>query len=63
MVPVDSRREVLRALVARPTYADLAALIAVADTDNAVRLRLVRVIRDLAVQQPRGGARCTSRAE
>jgi hypothetical protein len=36
-----------RALTARPAYADLATLIAMADTDEVVRLRLLRAIRDL----------------
>ena len=39
----------LRALAARPVYADLATLIAMADTDEVVRLRLLRAIRDLGV--------------
>ena len=40
---------VLQALTARPTSADLATLIAMADTYEVVRLRLLRVIRDLGV--------------
>ena len=36
---------VLRALSGRPTNADLATLIAMADTDEVVRLRLLRAIR------------------
>ena len=43
------RTEILRALTARPTSADLATLIAMADTDEVVRLRLFRAIRDLGV--------------
>jgi hypothetical protein len=43
----------LRALTARPASADLATLIAMADTDEVVRLRLLRAIRDL-------GATCTA---
>jgi DNA-binding GntR family transcriptional regulator len=41
------RTAVLRALTARPASADLATLIAMADTDEVVRLRLLRAIRDL----------------
>lgn len=41
------RTTVLRALAARPAYADLATLIAMADTDEVVRLRLLRAIRDI----------------
>lgn len=41
------RTAVLRALTARPAYADFATLIAMADTDEVVRLRLLRGIRDL----------------
>jgi hypothetical protein len=43
------RGAVLRALTARPAYADLATLIAMADTDEVVRLRLLRATRDLGV--------------
>jgi hypothetical protein len=43
------RTAVLRALVARPAFADLATLIAMADKDVVVRLRLLRAIRDLGV--------------
>jgi hypothetical protein len=43
------RTAVLRALTARPASADLATLIAMADTDEVVRLRLLRAIRDLGV--------------
>jgi hypothetical protein len=42
-------RRSLRALTARRTAADLATLIAMADTDEVVRLRLLRAIRDLGV--------------
>jgi hypothetical protein len=34
-------------LTARPASADLATLIATADTDEVIRLRLLRAIRDL----------------
>jgi hypothetical protein len=34
-----------------PAYADLATLIAMADTDEVVRLRLLRAIRDLGLTQ------------
>jgi hypothetical protein len=40
---------VLRALTSRPGSAELATLIAMADTDEVVRLRLLRAIRDLGV--------------
>ena len=42
------RTEILRALTARPTSADLATLIAMVDTDEVVRVRLF-AIRDLGV--------------
>lgn len=45
--PSIDRTEILRALTARPALADLATLIAMADTDEVVRLRLLRAIRDL----------------
>ena len=45
--PSPDRTEILRALTARPTSADLATLIAMADTDEVVRLRLLRAIRNL----------------
>ena len=45
--PSTDRTEILRALTARPASADLATLIAMADTDEVVRLRLLRAIRDL----------------
>ena len=47
--PSTYRTAVLRALTARPTPADLATLIAMAETDEVVRLRLLRAIRDLGV--------------
>jgi hypothetical protein len=45
--PSSDRTSVLRALTSRPTAADLATLIALADTDEVIRLRLLRAIRDL----------------
>jgi len=45
--PSSDRTEILRALTARPASADLATQIAMADTDEVVRLRLLRAIRDL----------------
>jgi hypothetical protein len=45
--PEARRTEILRALTARPAAADLATLIAMADTDEVVRLRVLRAIRDL----------------
>jgi hypothetical protein len=47
--PSTDRTDILRALTARPASADLATLIAMADTDEVVRLRLLRAIRDLGV--------------
>ena len=43
----DYRREILVALMQRPAYGDLATMIAIADTDELVRLRLLQAIRDL----------------
>jgi len=43
------RGAALRALAGRPANADLATLMAMADTDEVVRLRLLRAIRDLGV--------------
>jgi hypothetical protein len=51
--PSTDRTEILRALTARPVSADLATLIAMADTDEVVRLRLFRAIRDLGVSRRR----------
>jgi hypothetical protein len=45
--PASYRAEILGALIARPAYSDLASLIAMADTDETVRLRLLRAIRDI----------------
>ena len=47
--PSTDRTAILRVLTARPASADLATLIAMADTDEVVRLRLLRPIRDLGV--------------
>ena len=47
--PTGFRTAVLRVLTARPAYADLATLIAMADTDEVVRLRVLRAIRDVGV--------------
>jgi hypothetical protein len=47
--PQERRDALLRSWVRRPERADLAQLIAMADTDNVVRLRLLRTIRDLGV--------------
>jgi hypothetical protein len=49
VLEAPDRTPVLRALTARPTAADLATLVAMADTDEVVRLRLLRAIRDLGV--------------
>jgi hypothetical protein len=45
--PEPYRTAVLRARAARPPSADLATLIATADTDEVVRLRLLREMRDV----------------
>jgi DNA-binding GntR family transcriptional regulator len=45
--PSAYRTQTLRAFTARPASADLATLIAMADTDEVVRLRLLRAIRNL----------------
>ena len=50
VAPSADRTEILRALTAQPASADL-ALIAMADTDEVVRLRLLRAIRDLGANQ------------
>ena len=47
--PQPYRDELLRAMLARPGLHDLATLIAMADTDEVVRLRLLRALRDLGV--------------
>jgi hypothetical protein len=47
--PSPYRTQVLRALSARATSADLATLIVMANTDEIVQLRLLRAIRDLRV--------------
>lgn len=47
--PQSYRDAVSRALIARPAAADLARLLAMADTDEVVRLRLLRALRDLGV--------------
>jgi hypothetical protein len=49
MWPPARRDVLLRSWVGRPERADLAQLIAMAETDEVVRLRLLRAIRDLAV--------------
>ena len=45
--PSTYRTAVLRALMVRATTSDLATLIAMADDDEVIRLRLLRAIRDL----------------
>jgi hypothetical protein len=44
--PQTSGDALLRQFIARPELADLATLIAMADTDEVVRLRVLRAIRD-----------------
>jgi hypothetical protein len=46
--PSTDRTEILRALMPQPASADLAALLAMADTDEVVRLQLL-AIRGLGV--------------
>lgn len=61
--PSTDRTETLRALTARPASADLATLIAMADTDEIVRVRPLRAIRDIGeipVLSSRGCAASTS---
>jgi hypothetical protein len=45
--PQKYRDALLRQFIARPQLADLATLIAMANTDEVVRLRLLRSIRDV----------------
>ena len=45
--PSTYRTAILRRLMALPAASDLATLIAMADTDEVIRLRLLRAIRDL----------------
>jgi hypothetical protein len=45
--PQPSRDALLRSLVNRPGAGPLAQLIAIADTDNIARLRLLRALRDV----------------
>jgi hypothetical protein len=47
--PQPQRDEFLRSLVGRRHLEPLAQLIALADTDNSARLRLLRAMRDLSV--------------
>jgi hypothetical protein len=47
--PSTYRNEILKAFMARPSSGDLATLIAMADTDETVRLRLLRAVHDLGV--------------
>jgi hypothetical protein len=47
--PQTYRDALLRRYIARPQLADLATLIAMANTDEVVRLRLLRAIRDVEV--------------
>ena len=52
--PASFREELERYLIARPDFSDLAQLLAMADTDMVVRLRLLRAIRDIqASSSPR----------
>jgi hypothetical protein len=45
--PQPYRDEILRRMVTWPEFNDLAQLIAMADTDEVVRLRLLRALRNL----------------
>jgi hypothetical protein len=40
----------LRQLIAQPQLGDLVTLIAMADTDEVIRLRLLRAIRDVSAR-------------
>ena len=55
--PSTRRTEILRGLTARPAAADLATLIAMADTDEVVRLRLLRRSGTSASSGGSGGIR------
>ncbi len=48
--PQQRRDEFLRSLVGRRHLEPLAQLIALADTDDATRLRLLRALRDLRLR-------------
>jgi hypothetical protein len=45
--PQAYRDELLAQMIARPDLADLAQLLAMADTGKVIRLRLLRAIRDI----------------
>jgi hypothetical protein len=45
--PTTYRTAVLRALTTQPVFTDLDTLIAMADSDEIIRLRLLAAIRDL----------------
>ena len=47
--PSTYRTAILRRLMVEPGAGDLATLIAMADDDEVIRLRLLRAIRDLGV--------------
>lgn len=49
--PQTHRDEIHRQPIARPELSDLAQLLAMADTREVVRLRLLRAIRDIGVEQ------------
>lgn len=46
-LPRTYRDALLRPFIARPQLADLATLVAMANSDEVVRLRLLRAIRDV----------------
>jgi hypothetical protein len=45
--PATYRTAVLRALIARPSAGELSTVLAIADTEESVRLRLLRIVRDV----------------
>jgi hypothetical protein len=47
--PQPSRQALSRSLIGRPDLEPLAQLLAIADTDEGARLRLLRTLRDLGV--------------
>jgi hypothetical protein len=55
--PQTYRDALAREFIARPELADLATLIAMANSDEVVRLRVLRAIRDAGKNQDSGSPR------
>jgi hypothetical protein len=53
IAPDPLREDLERYLIKQPNLADLAQLLAMADTDKVVRLRLLRAIRDIKASSSR----------